>query len=93
MQWRLRSIHKQVRGRLRIVLHGTNGFPDELTRKCIATGVSKINVNKLVLDDYNKHLTSQASVLPQTKLIDEGTELVVKMQEHQMLVVGSAGKS
>lgn len=90
---RLRSIHKQAAGRVRIVLHGTNGFPDDLTRQCIACGVSKINVNKLVLDDYNKHLQSQASSLPQTQLIDEGTEHVVRMQEQQMVVAGSAAKS
>lgn len=78
---------------MRIVMHGTNGFPDELTRRCISSGVSKINVNKLVLEDYNNHLSSQASSLPQTKLIDEGTELVMRMQEHQMRVCGSAGQS
>lgn len=78
---------------MRIVLHGTNGFPDELVRQCISMGVTKFNVNKLVLEEYNEHLSANARLLPQTKLIDEGTELVVKLQENQMIVAGSAGKA
>jgi fructose-bisphosphate aldolase class II len=70
----LEAIRKQAAGRVRIVLHGTNGFPDEITQRCIAAGVSKINVNKLVLDDYNTHLKANASTLPQTQLIDEGIQ-------------------
>jgi fructose-bisphosphate aldolase class II len=90
---RLEAIRKQVAGRVRIVLHGTNGFADEVTQRCIAGGVSKINVNKLVLEDYNSHLRARASKLPQTALIDEGVRLVVSMQEHQMDVCGSTGKA
>jgi fructose-bisphosphate aldolase class II len=90
---RLEAIRKQVAGRVRIVLHGTNGFADEVTQRCIAGGVSKINVNKLVLEDYNSHLRAQASKLPQTALIDEGVRLVVSMQERQMDVCGSTGRA
>jgi fructose/tagatose bisphosphate aldolase len=90
---RLEAIRKQVAGRVRIVLHGTNGFADEVTQRCIAGGVSKINVNKLVLEDYNSHLKSHASKLPQTQLIDEGVRHVVRMQEYQMDVCGSSGKA
>lgn len=75
------------------MLHGTNGFEDDLVRECVAAGVSKININKLVLEDYNEHLKASAASLPQTKLIDEGTEHVVRLQEHQMIVAGSAGKA
>lgn len=90
---RLTAIRKQVNGRVRIVLHGTNGFKDELTQKCIAHGVSKINVNKLVLEDYNEHLTNNAGSMTLTKLMEEGVRHVVKMQEHQMDVAGSSGKA
>jgi fructose-bisphosphate aldolase class II len=90
---RLEAIRKQVAGRVRIVLHGTNGFADEVTQRCIAGGVSKINVNKLVLEDYNLHLKAHASKLPQTALIDEGVRHVVRMQEHQMDACGSTGKA
>ena len=53
---RLQRIKKQANGRVRLVIHGTNGFSDELTQQCVAAGISKINVNKLVLGDYNAHL-------------------------------------
>ena len=91
--YRLERINKQARGRVRLVLHGTNGFPDELTQRCISMGISKINVNRLVLDDYNTHLHENASKLPQTQLIEQGTREVVSMQEHQMKVCGSAGRA
>lgn len=90
---RLQRIRKQVAGRVRLVLHGTNGFPDELIRQCIAAGISKVNVNKLVLADYNRHLQICAATLPQTQLIEEGTVQVAKMQEHQMKVCLCAGKA
>lgn len=78
---------------MRIVLHGTNGFADEVTQRCISAGVSKININKLVLDNYNHHLKAQASKLPQTRLIDEGIEHVVRLQNHQMDACGSTGRA
>lgn len=78
---------------MRIVLHGTNGFEDQLTQKCIAHGVSKINVNKLVLEDYNEHLKSNAGSMVLTKLMEDGVRHVVNMQEHQMDVAGSSGKA
>lgn len=78
---------------MRIVLHGTNGFADEITQSCISKGVSKINVNRLVLDDYNKHLKSEANNLAQTQLIEEGIEHTMRLQEYQMDVCGSTGKA
>lgn len=75
------------------MLHGTNGFKDELTRKCIDHGVSKINVNKLVLEDYNEHLKNSAGSMILTKLMEEGVRHVVNMQEHQMDVARSSGKA
>lgn len=90
---RLEAIRKQAAGRVRIVLHGTNGFADAITQRCIAAGVSKINVNKLVLDDYNVHLKGNASKLPQTQLIDEGIQTVIRLQANQMDVSGSTGRA
>lgn len=89
----MEAIHKQAAGRVRIVLHGTNDFPDEITQRCIAAGVSKININKLVLDDYNQHLRANASKLPLTQLIDEGVQHVIRLQAHQMDASWSTGKA
>jgi fructose-bisphosphate aldolase, class II len=79
---------------VRIALHGTNGFPEDLLVKCIAAGVTKVNVNRLVLDDYYIHLRSESSTkLAHTVLIEEGTEHVINLTKRWMKVCGSAGQA
>ncbi|KAI5244767.1 aldolase [Aureobasidium subglaciale] len=89
---RLEAIKKQANGRVRIVAHGTNEWPDEVTQRVIKAGVSKINVNRLVLDDYLKHFRANAAKTPLTKLIDEGVQHTIRLQEEQMDVAWSSGK-
>lgn len=62
-------------------------------QKCIATGVSKINVNKLVLDTYYEHLEANAGKVPHTVLIEQGMQCVVKRTVEWMRHCGSAGKA
>jgi fructose-bisphosphate aldolase, class II len=65
-----------------------------LTQECIAAGVSKINVNKLVLEGYTEHLRRNAgSGMPLTQLMEEGVEEVRKAQVEQMEVCWSSGKA
>ncbi|PMD50644.1 fructose-bisphosphate aldolase [Hyaloscypha bicolor E] len=90
---RLREIRSKAQGRVRIALHGTNGFRLELMKKCISEGVAKVNVNKLVLDDYSEHLKANAGKFPQTKLMEQGVELVTKQTMQWMEICGSAGKA
>lgn len=78
---------------MRLVLHGTNGFEPGLMRRCIAAGVTKINVNRLVLDDYYVHLKENVSILPQTLLMEAGVEEVIKQTMEWMEICGSAGKA
>jgi fructose-bisphosphate aldolase class II len=89
----LEAIKKQADGRVRIVAHGTNEWPDEITQRVIKAGVSKINVNRLVLDDYLKHFRANAAKIPLTKLIDEGVQHTMRLQEEQMDVAWSSGKA
>ncbi|KFY88547.1 hypothetical protein V498_06740 [Pseudogymnoascus sp. VKM F-4517 (FW-2822)] len=85
---RLGQIRDNINGRVRIALHGTNGFEEDLLRKCIAEGCSKINVNRMVLDDYYDHLKANAPTMSQTQLMTEGTQkvvdLTVKWMEHRI---------
>ena len=74
-------------------MHGTNDLPEDIIQKCIKLGVTKVNVNKLVLSDYLEHLQSQASTLSLTKLMEEGVEKAQKLMEWQMDVCGSTGKA
>ena len=63
-------------------------------KKCIAAGVSKINVNRVVLDDYYEHLRADSSkTLAHTTLIEEGTHKVVDLTKRWMKICGSAGKA
>ncbi|CAK4031205.1 fructose-bisphosphate aldolase [Lecanosticta acicola] len=81
------------RRQVRVVLHGTNDFPEHVMARCIAGGVSKINVNKLVLEDYNEYLKVAAPTTPITRLMEEGVEKVVRLTEVWMHRCGSAGKA
>jgi fructose-bisphosphate aldolase class II len=89
---RLRKIRARTERKVRIALHGTNGFKPDLMKKCVAEGVSKINVNRLVLDDYYAHLKAFAGKIPQTRLMEEGVEKVKRQTMEWMEICGSAGK-
>ncbi len=73
-------------------MHGTNDFPREVMQKCIKGGISKINVNKLVLESYLLHLKQKAPSTPLTTLMEEGVAEIQKLVEWQMDVTGSTGK-
>ncbi|KAJ2904895.1 hypothetical protein MKZ38_006936 [Zalerion maritima] len=90
---RLEMIRGKAAGRVHLVLHGTNSFTQAITRKCIAGGISKNNVNKLVLDRYLAHVRTKASTLPLTTLMEEGVEECQKLVEWQIDVCLSAGKA
>ncbi|KAL1854957.1 hypothetical protein VTK73DRAFT_8630 [Phialemonium thermophilum] len=89
---RLDQVRRRVAQRARVVLHGTNDFPEEVMRRCIAGGISKVNVNKLVLDDYLVFQKMQAAGLPLTALVERGIEATQRLVEWQIDVCGSAGK-
>lgn len=90
---RFAKIKSQVGRRVRLVLHGTNGFSPETMKECIAAGVSKINVNRLVLDDYYTHLRSEVSNVPHTALIEQGIEKIIEQTIEWMEICGSAGRA
>lgn len=89
---RLARIRERIGGRVKVVLHGTNGFAPETMRQCISAGISKVNVNRLVLDDYYAHLRSEVARLPHTALIEGGIDRVVAQTVEWMEICGSAGK-
>lgn len=75
------------------MLHGTNGFAPDLMKRCVAAGVTKINVNRLVLDDYYEHLNANTNKIAHTQLIEEGIEKVTQLTMKWMEICGSAGKA
>ncbi|KAL6232238.1 hypothetical protein BDW75DRAFT_218234 [Aspergillus navahoensis] len=90
---RFAKIRERANGRVRLAVHGTNGFPPELMKQCIAAGCCKINVNRCVLDDYYEHLRENAGRMPHTQLIEEGIEKVAQATIKWMEIIGSAGKA
>lgn len=62
-------------------------------KQCVAAGVTKINVNRLVLDDYYDHLRANVAKLPHTQLIEEGIQKVADLTIEWMKISGSAGKA
>jgi fructose-bisphosphate aldolase class II len=94
LDWdRIQMIKSKVNGRVRIVLHGTNDFPEDIMKRCISYSCTKINVNKLVLDDYLILMKEKASKLSLTTLMEEGVKESQKLMEWQMDVCGSAGQA
>lgn len=62
-------------------------------KRCVAAGVTKINVNRLVLDDYYDHLRASVDRMPHTQLIEEGIQKVADLAVKWMEISGSAGKA
>jgi fructose-bisphosphate aldolase, class II len=89
---RLRSVGEQLQGKAQLVLHGTNDFPPELVRQCVEAGVTKLNVNKLILQCWSDHLKDHAgdSIV---KLIDDGMNVLQAETERWMDICGSAGRA
>ncbi len=83
----------KVDRRVRVVLHGTNDFPETIMQKCIEVGVSKVNVNKLVLDDYLVHLQTNAPTANLTTLMEQGVAAVRGLMEWQIDVCRSTEKA
>ncbi|KAF2717003.1 aldolase [Polychaeton citri CBS 116435] len=90
---RLEQIQKQAGGRVVTVMHGTNGFPPDIMEKCIDRGVTRVNVNKLVLDKYNHYVAENTGKVPLTKLMEEGTALIQELVEEWMDHIRCSGKA
>lgn len=88
---RLRNIRKQINHRCRLVLHGTNDFSPELIKQCIDAGVSKLNVNKLVLAPWEQHRAASGHK-SLTQAMKEGIDILTKETERWMDLVGSSGR-
>jgi fructose-bisphosphate aldolase, class II len=61
--------------------------------RCIRSGAVKLNVNKLLLEVWNKYLRENAANMPLVKLIDEGMDVLQKEVESWMDVCGSSGRA
>ena len=90
---RLGKIRAATKGKAQLVLHGTNTFPDATMQGCIKGGMTRCNVNELVLHKYSKYVAENTRKVPLTELMAKGTDLIQELIEYQMDVMGSTGKA
>ena len=90
---RLENIRKVSDGKVQVVMHGTNEFTAEILEKCVKAGMTRLNVNDLVLCDYNEYYKKNWREIPVTELMEEGTKKLQERIEWMMDVIGSTGKA
>lgn len=61
--------------------------------KCIEKGVTRVNVNKLVLKEYNAYIEQNTGKVPLTQLMEHGTHLIQKLCEEWIDHLGCTGKA
>ncbi|KAF4468746.1 fructose-bisphosphate aldolase [Fusarium albosuccineum] len=89
---RLEAVNAAVGDQVYLVLHGADPFDEEIFRRCIKAGITKININK----GMNKHylrVMKEMSDKPLTSIIEAGTDAMKKAIEEYMRQLGSAGKA
>ncbi|MBQ6337077.1 MAG: class II fructose-1,6-bisphosphate aldolase [Ruminococcus sp.] len=88
-------------GEMPLVLHGGTGIPDDMIKKAIALGVSKINVNtecQLVFAEATRKYIEagkdkQGKGFDPRKLLAPGTEAIKAKVKEKMEIFGSVGKA
>ena len=92
---------QQLTGDMPLVLHGGTGIPDDMIKKAISLGVSKINVNtecQLVFAEATRKYIEAGKDLEgkgfdPRKLLAPGAEAIKAKVKEKMEVFGSIGKA
>ena len=92
---------QQLTGDLPLVLHGGTGIPDDMIKRAIDLGVSKINVNtecQLVFAEATRKYIEAGKALEgkgfdPRKLLKPGAEAIVAKVKEKMELFGSVGKA
>ncbi|MBE3048949.1 class II fructose-bisphosphate aldolase [Candidatus Bathyarchaeota archaeon] len=90
---RLGRIHEVAKGRVQLVLHGTNDFDEAIFQKCIKGGVAKCHINNVMNDRWTEVQRNKAGRSPITSVIEEGTQAMQKAVEKYVDWVGSTGRA
>lgn len=89
---RLRAINGAVGGKVQLVLHGADPFTQEIFQRCIDCGVSKININKVLNNEYIRVQQEMAGKVPLTTLLEEATNAMRKAVERCIEMLGAGGR-
>jgi fructose-bisphosphate aldolase, class II len=90
---RLASIRETAKGKVTLVMHGTNEFTADIFKQCVEAGMTRLNVNQIVLWKYEKYAQEKAGRTPLTEFMEDGTRLIQERIEWMMDAVGSTGKA
>lgn len=90
---RLEAIRDRVGDKVRLVLHGSDPFTEEIFQRCIKAGVAKVNINKVMNNEYLRVQKERAGKGPVTAVIEEATNAMQKAVERCMDMLGSTGKA
>ncbi|KIW71722.1 hypothetical protein PV04_03857 [Phialophora macrospora] len=90
---RLASIQEASKGKVTLVMHGTNEFTADIFKQCVAAGMTRLNVNQIVLWKYEDYVKEKAGRTPLTEFMEEGTRLIQERIEWMMDTIGSTGKA
>ncbi|KAL9114432.1 MAG: hypothetical protein Q9227_001513 [Pyrenula ochraceoflavens] len=90
---RLESIQTAAKSRSLLVLHGTNEFEAHHFQDCVRHGMTRCNVNDVVLWKYNRYVKENTGKVPLTELMEQGTQLMQERLEWLMDQLGSSGKA
>ena len=79
---------------VQLVMHGTNEFTEEILKKCVSAGMTRLNVNELVVGEYQEWIRDgRAGKLALVDRMEEGTRLIQRRVEWLMDVIGSSGRA
>jgi len=90
---RLASIREKSKGKVTLVMHGTNEFTADIFKQCVEAGMTRLNVNQIVLWKYEDYAKEKAGRTPLTEFMETGTALIQERIEWMMDAVGSTGKA
>lgn len=88
---RLKEVNEAVGGEVRLVLHGTDGFDEGIYKRCVGEGISKVNINGVLNQEYLRVQRGGGGVV--SEVMERGTGVMQEAVERCMDMLGSSGKA